>query len=79
LDQDIFDQVRAKLEKAQGLALIRQVELTPTDADGPAGARRAAQERASRHLKRALELDSSVGVKKRLEQLERAMRAAVDG
>lgn len=76
-DQDIFDQVRAKLEKAQGLALLRQVELTPTDADGPAGARRAAQERASRHLKRAIGLDGTVGVKKRLEQLERAMRAPV--
>ncbi len=78
-DQDIFDQVRAKLEKAQGLALLRHVELTPADADGPAGARRAAQERASRHLKRAIALDSTVGVKKRLEQLERAMRVTTDG
>lgn len=76
---DIFDQVRAKLEKAQGLGLIRQVELTSLDADGPAGARRGAQERAARHLRRAIELDDTVGVKKRLEQLERAIRTATDG
>lgn len=75
--QDIFDQVRAKLEKAQGLALLRVVEFTPLNADGIAGARRAAQERAARHLRRALELDAAAGVKKRLEQLERAMRAAI--
>lgn len=74
IGQDIFDQVRAKLEKAQGLALIRMVEVMPTDADGPAGAHRAARDRAVRHLRRALELDASSGVKKRLEQVERAIR-----
>ena len=73
-DQDIFDQVRAKLEKAQGLSLIRLVDVTPVEADGPAGARRAAQDRAVRHLRRALDLDAACGVKKRLEQLERAIR-----
>lgn len=74
--QDIYDQVRAKHEKAQGLALLRLIELTPLDADGAAGWRRASQERAARHLRRALELDSSVGVKKRIETLEREMKKA---
>lgn len=73
---DIFDQVRAKHEKAQGLTLIRLVDLTPSDADGAAGWRRASQERAASHLRRALTLDSTVGVKKVLEKLEREMKKA---
>lgn len=77
--QDIYDQVRAKHEKAQGLALLRLIEITPPDADGAAGWRRASQERAARHLRRALELDSSVGVKKRIETLEREMKKADAG
>lgn len=77
--QDIFDQVRAKLEKATGLAGVRLAELTSDQADGPAGFRRALQDGAARHLRRAMELDTGSGVKRRLEQLERAMRATEAG
>lgn len=78
-DEDIFDQVRAKLEKAQGLAAAEAASMTAPDADGPAGALRAAQERAITHLKRALELDPKAGVKKRLEELKRDARKADEG
>lgn len=70
-EHDIFDQVRAKLEKAIGLLLAIRAEAIEADADGPAGARRAALDSAQSHLRRALELDGNVGVKKRLEQLQR--------
>lgn len=73
-DEDIFDQVRAKLEKAQGLAAERAAATINPDADGPAGAKRAAQERALRHFRRAIELDNGAGVKKRIEQIERDTR-----
>lgn len=76
--QDIFDQVRAKLEKAIGLACSRRADAIAPDADGPAGARRAAQEAALAHLRRALALDGNAGVKKRIEQLERATRQQED-
>lgn len=76
--EDIFDQVRAKLEKAIGLALLRRADATAPDADGPAGARRGAQETGLRHLKRALELDDGAGVKKRIEQVERELRKTAD-
>lgn len=73
-DEDIFDQVRAKLEKAIGLQLARDAETVAVDADGPAGLRRAAIEGALTHLRRAGALDPKAGVKKRIEQLERAAR-----
>lgn len=76
IDEDIFDQVRAKLEKAIGLCLARAADAIAPDADGPAGARRGAQEQALRHLRRAVELDGNAGVKKRIEKLERDIRAA---
>jgi hypothetical protein len=75
---DIFDQVRAKLEKAIGIAFIGLAETIDPAADGPAGQKRGAQERALGHLRRAVELDDTVGVKKRIEQLERATRPPVD-
>uniref|UniRef100_UPI00289D75E6 phage terminase small subunit n=1 Tax=Sphingomonas sp. TaxID=28214 RepID=UPI00289D75E6 len=37
IDEDIFDQVRAKLEKAIGLCLARAADAIEPDADGPAG------------------------------------------
>jgi tetratricopeptide (TPR) repeat protein len=57
-DQDMFDQVRAKLLKAQGLCLIK------------AGQQAAAMD----PLKRALELDERCGVKKLIETTERELR-----
>lgn len=75
--QDIFDQVRAKLEKAQGFAAERSAAALTPDGDGPAGAQRAMRERALIHLRRALALDGTSGVKRRIELLERATRPAV--
>lgn len=60
--KDMPDAVRAKLHKALGRALR---ELHPTD---PA--------MALAQLQRALELDRNVGVKKDIEQLERAIKNA---
>lgn len=71
VDADIFDQVRAKLHKALGLVQIQLAEPLEAGSDGPAGVKRAALERALGNLKRALELDSGVGVKKTIERLER--------
>ena len=62
-DQDMFDQVRAKLLKAQGLGLLK------------AGQQAAAME----PLKRALELDERCGVKKLIETTERELRKNSSG
>ena len=72
---DMPDQVRAKLKKALGLELARAAAAMERDADGPAGGRRGALEGALRYLRRALELNSKVGVKKEVERLEREIRA----
>lgn len=77
-DEDIFDQVRAKLEKAIGLQLVRDAESIAVDADGPAGARRAGLEGGLRRLRRAQALDDKAGVKKRIEQVERAIKTPPD-
>ena len=69
--EDIFDQVRAKLEKALGLAAAHTAAAIDAGGDGPAGGKRAAVESALQHFRRALALDDSVGVKKRIEQLDR--------
>lgn len=58
MDKDMFDQVRAKLLKAQGLCLLK------------AGQQAAAME----PLKRALELDDRCGVKKLIEVTEREIK-----
>ncbi len=70
--EDIFDQVRAKLEKAIGYTLAAQAPAA--DADGPAGARRAALDLALGHLRRALALDEGSGVKTRIQQLEKELK-----
>jgi hypothetical protein len=57
-DKDMFDQVRAKLLKAQGLCLLK------------AGQQVAAMD----PLKRALELDDRCGVKKLIEVTEREIK-----
>jgi hypothetical protein len=71
-DEDMPDQVRAKLNKAMGLELARSSAALEPDADGPAGGKRAAMEGALRRLRRALELNSRAGVKRDIENLERA-------
>jgi hypothetical protein len=70
-DCDIFDQVRAKLEKAIGLLMIRMADELAADSDGPAGAKLAALTQGRNRLRRALELDAGAGVKKKIEQLDR--------
>lgn len=57
LDQDMPDQVRAKLHKAMGYAMH---DTDPAEALG--------------NLRRALELNPKVGVKKDIERLERALK-----
>lgn len=70
-DSDIYDQVRAKLEKATGLLLLGKAETIGQGDDGPAGAKRGWFEQARDRLRRALSLDTNIGVKKKLEQLDR--------
>lgn len=57
-DQDMYDQVRAKLHKALGAALEREDRLAE----------------AAAHYRRALELDERSGVKKWLEKVERELK-----
>lgn len=73
---DMVDEARAKLFKALGLAEIRDAETLETDSDGPAGGKRALQQQALDHLKRALQLDHGVGVKKDVERLSRILGKA---
>lgn len=68
---DMPDQVKAKAHKALGLACQRAGLLRPADADGPAGGKRAMFEIALEHFRRALTLDPNVGVKKRIEALDK--------
>jgi hypothetical protein len=75
---DMPDQVRAKLEKAIGLHLARQADRLEADADGVAGGKRAAYEVAARHLRRAQDLNTSAGVKKEINRVEREIRKLVD-
>lgn len=71
---DMIDQVRAKLKMAIGRAFARQSASIEADADGPAGAKGAALQRAVAAMKQALALHSSVGVKKDLERAERDLK-----
>ena len=57
-DEDMFDQVRAKLLKAHGLGLLKAGNLAD----------------CVDYLKRALELDEKCGVKKIIEQTEREIK-----
>lgn len=75
---DMHDQVRAKLRKAEGLALARLAATIETGSDGPAGGRRAAIEGALTRLRDALRLNAKVGVKKEIERLERELAKLKD-
>lgn len=71
---DIVDIVSAKLNKALGLLFMRRARaIEGGETDGPAGGLRAAREEALKCLKRALELDKKIGVKKDIEAMERAL------
>ena len=69
--RDMPDAVRAKLLKAKGRAL-RAVEFK----EGEEAEAIARDEQALAVMKRALDLDKSVGVKKDIEQLERQIKNA---
>ena len=71
-DQDMPDEVRAKLCKAIGYAQLAHIEREPAEVD----ARRAA---ALEYLKRALALHDKCGVKKDIERIERDIKNAAKG
>ncbi|UBM11739.1 terminase endonuclease subunit [Cupriavidus metallidurans] len=70
-DQDMPDEVRAKLHKAIGYGYIATVDTQQT-AEQQQWSRKFALE----HLQRALELHDKVGVKKDIERLERDIKNA---
>lgn len=70
-DEDMHDEIRAKLLKAMGLQIVRDTERLEPGADGPAGGRRAGIEGALRYLRRAYGYSHTAGVKKDIDRLER--------
>lgn len=72
-DHDMHDQVRSKLHKALGLS-----HLARSSAPEFEGRRQQEAESALEHLRRALQLNDRVGVKKEIERLERALRRSAD-
>ena len=74
-DQDIFDQVRAKLEKALGLAFKTRADAFDPHAESAvAGGRPALLTAAVTHLERALALDAKCGVKKLVQAIQAEMK-----
>lgn len=72
-DEDMHDEVKAKLFKAIGLEFARQADLE-ADADEKV----VLQTNARQALVRARDLHERIGVKKDIEKLDRALRAATD-
>ncbi|NLR72882.1 terminase [Novosphingobium sp. ERN07] len=69
---DMHDAVRAKLLKAIGRRYAqRAAHFDPAADNAPAGGKAAYVQTALEALRRALQLDSNVGVKKDIERLER--------
>lgn len=78
-DQDMPDQVRAKVQKAIGFALKAQAEAFDPEAESAvAGGKAALIAAATEELMRALQLDQSCGVKPALGQLSRAAKALTE-
>ena len=76
---DMPDEVRAKLQKAIGLAFRARVETYDTsDGSAVAGGKSAMVATALAHLQRALQLDPKCGVKKTIEQLQRESKKATE-
>lgn len=70
-DADIFDQVRAKLEKAFGLAFKARADgFDPTAESAVAGGKPALLAAAIGHLDRAIALDAKCGAKKIKQAME---------
>lgn len=78
--QDMHDAVRAKLLKAIGRRYAqRAAEFDPTADNAPAGGKAAYIETALENLRRAMQLDSNVGVKKDIERLDREAKKIAPG
>lgn len=78
--QDMHDAVRAKLLKAIGRRYAQRAALFDPAADNaPAGGKAAYVETALENLRRALQLDANVGVKKDIERLERDAKKLAPG
>lgn len=74
---DMPDPVRARLHKALGRAFGRRADaFDPADDCAPAGGKMAWLVESGEHYRRALALDANAGVKKDLERLARAIKAA---
>ena len=74
-DADIFDQVRAKLEKAMGLAFKARADaFDPTAESAVAGGKPALLTAAVSHLDRALLLDQGCGAKKLKQAIEAELK-----
>ena len=69
---DMFDEVKAKLQKALGMALIASI-----GPDTPDDQARAARTRAVEHLREATDLNPASGVVKLIEGLERELKKDV--
>ena len=72
-DQDVFDEVRAKLEKAIGLEFVRQADVAA--AAGELDQAFVLRVTARHALGRARDLHDRCGVTKQIEKLDRALRA----
>jgi hypothetical protein len=71
-DEDMPDQVRAKFHRALGESWAQRAEnFDPASESAPAGGKPAMVDAALTELRRAVELNAKVGVKKLIEQLER--------
>ncbi len=72
-DEDMPDEVRAKLHKAIGFTIAARAAAAAEEGttEGPAGGARAATIAALAHQRRALELNPKAGVKKEIERLAR--------
>lgn len=69
-NQDMPDIVRAKLHKATGLLFVRVADRFEAEPDtAPAGAVWHARKSALENLRRAIELEPKIGVKKEIERL----------
>src|SRR5690606_788639 len=77
-DEDMPDQVRAKLEKAIALAFKARADAFDPEAESAmAGGKPALLAAALEHFRRALALDAKCGVKKLIERLESEQKKLV--
>jgi len=73
---DVVNEAMAKLHKAFGILFMQAAEKAAENTDGPAGAIRAAQERALASFREVLRLGGT-GVATRIKSLESALKKSV--